>query len=118
MLAQRASVAGTIGVLVSLCFATTGMTANESEQPPYPRSPVIANITFDRTTWVKAAPGSDQFGCTWAKDGNLYAAWGDGGGFGGTNSRGRASLGVARIKGMPPRWHARNVANLGSGLDI
>jgi hypothetical protein len=29
----------------------------------------------------------------------MYAAWGDGGGFGGTESIGRASFGVARIEG-------------------
>ena len=76
---------------------------------PYPPSPVITGITFHQDTWVKAAPGSDQFGTTWARDGDLYLAWGDGGGFGGTNSRGRASLGVARIEGVPPRWHPVNM---------
>ena len=76
---------------------------------PYPPSPVIAGIRFDRSAWFKAAPGSDQFGATWARDGNLYAAWGDGGGFGGTNSKGRSSLGVARIEGTPPHWRGVNV---------
>ncbi len=76
---------------------------------PYPPSPVFAGIRFDKATWVRAAPGSDQFGTTWASDGNLYTAWGDGGGFGGTNRRGRVSLGVARIRGIPPHWRARNV---------
>jgi hypothetical protein len=28
-----------------------------------------------------------------------HAAWGDGGGFGGTNTEGRVKLGVARIEG-------------------
>ncbi len=78
-------------------------------EAPYPPSPVIAGIKFDKSTWVKAAPGSDQFGTTWAADDNLYVAWGDGGGFGGTNKLGRVSLGVARIEGMPPNWRATNV---------
>ncbi|MFZ0456102.1 MAG: hypothetical protein WAM24_20305, partial [Ignavibacteriaceae bacterium] len=34
-------------------------------------------------------------------NGNIYTAWGDGGGFGGTNSDGRVSLGFARIQGYP-----------------
>jgi len=60
--------------------------ADQTASPPYPPSPVIAGVTFDQSTWIKAAPGSDQFGTTWAADDNLYLAWGDGGGFGGTNS--------------------------------
>jgi hypothetical protein len=76
---------------------------------PYPPSKVITGIRFDRSTLVKAAPGSDQFGYTTASDGNVYVFWGDGGGFGGTNSRGRASLGVGRILGMPPAWKGANV---------
>jgi len=76
---------------------------------PYPYSSVISGITFDRSTWVKAAPGSDQFGYTTAADGNIYVAWGDGGGYGGTNSVGRASLGVGRIEGIPPLWRGYNI---------
>ncbi|MFQ6098614.1 MAG: hypothetical protein ACE5O2_12880, partial [Armatimonadota bacterium] len=83
--------------------------AQQPEAAPYPASAVIAGVRFERDTLVKAAPGSDQFGTTWAADGNLYVAWGDGGGFGGTNSLGRVSLGVARIEGTPPTWRARNV---------
>jgi hypothetical protein len=76
---------------------------------PYPYSAVITSITFDESTLRKAAPGSDQFGYTTAFDGNLYVAWGDGGGFGGTNSVGRASLGVARLQNAPPEWQGINV---------
>ena len=88
---------------------TPGPAAEAGQTSPYPPSPVIAGIVFDRDTWVKAAPGSDQFGTTWAADGNLYLAWGDGGGFEGTNSVGRASLGVGRIDGLPPQWKGLNV---------
>ncbi|NCO38789.1 MAG: hypothetical protein COZ06_23255 [Armatimonadetes bacterium CG_4_10_14_3_um_filter_66_18] len=83
--------------------------ADQTASPPYPPSPVIAGVTFDQSTWIKAAPGSDQFGTTWAADDNLYLAWGDGGGFGGTNSLGRASLGVGRLEGLPPQWQGVNV---------
>ncbi len=96
-------------VRVLMCLGLAASARGASARPPYPRSPVMAGISFDRSTLVKGAPGSDQFGTTWARDGNLYVAWGDGGGFGGTNSRGRVSLGVARLEGIPPRWRARNV---------
>jgi hypothetical protein len=42
---------------------------------------------------------------TWSSDGHQYAVWGDGGGFGGGENTGRASLGVARIEG-DSRSHA------------
>jgi hypothetical protein len=68
-------------------------------EPPYPPSPVIKEVRFDWTTHKREAPGSDNWPTTWADDGHQYAAWGDGGGFGGTNSLGRVSLGIARIEG-------------------
>lgn len=77
--------------------------------PPYPPSAAVQSIDWDWTTAVTAAPGSDQWPVTWCADGHLYAAWGDGGGFGGTNSDGRVSMGVARIEGTPPAWQGFNV---------
>ncbi len=94
---------------VWLCQSGVCAPAVALGQAPYPPSPVIAGIAFDQDTLAIAAPGSDQFGTTWAADGNLYAAWGDGGGFGGTNSEGRASLGVVRLEGTPPEWRAANI---------
>ncbi|OYV83456.1 MAG: hypothetical protein B7X04_04145, partial [Parcubacteria group bacterium 21-54-25] len=46
---------------------------------------------------------------TWGNDGNLYSIWGDGGGFGGTNTSGRVSTGIAQIGGTPPSLVATNV---------
>jgi len=37
------------------------------------------------------ANGSDLWPVTWGKDGNVYTFFGDGGGFGGDNQRGRVS---------------------------
>jgi hypothetical protein len=54
-------------------------------EPPYPPSPVIEAVRYDRSSAARAAPGSDNWPTTWADDGHLYTAWGDGGGFGGTN---------------------------------
>ncbi len=76
---------------------------------PYPPSPVIAGVTWDFAHRVRRAPGSDLWPMTWATDGDLYTAWGDGGGFGGTDSNGRASLGFARIHGTPEHFKGINI---------
>ncbi len=79
-------------------------------RPAYPPSPVIAGLTFDDTTARTAAPGSDIWPITWADDGHLYTPWGDGGGFGGTNSDSRVSLGIARIEGGKRDYRGINLA--------
>jgi hypothetical protein len=83
-----------------------------AQPAPYPDSPVIRSIQFDWTSHVRLASGSDNWPVTWAGDGNQYTVWGDGGGFGGTNSIGRSSLGVARIAGD---WHDFKPANVWGG---
>jgi len=81
----------------------TGMEA------PYPPSPVISGISLDWTTHRRAAQGSDNFQLTWADDDHQYGWWGDGGGFGGTNSVGRVGLGFARVEGSDDDWKGFNV---------
>jgi hypothetical protein len=76
---------------------------------PYPPSRVIAGITWDWKTRRTAAPGSDLWPVTWGADDHLYAAWGDGGGFGGTDRDGRVALGFARIEGRPERFVGVNI---------
>lgn len=76
---------------------------------PYPPSELIADIQLDWPTHQRRAQGSDNFQLTWADDGHLYGAWGDGGGFGGTNSRGRVGLGIARIEGPADEYRGFNV---------
>lgn len=75
---------------------------------PYPDSPVITGLSLDWSTHRRGAQGSDNFQLTWADDDNLYGAWGDGGGFGGTSSKGRVGLGVARISGPGHDWTGAN----------
>jgi hypothetical protein len=74
---------------------------------------LIAGITFCwNTTWKAGespARGSDQWSVTWADDDALYTCWGDGGGFGGSNQLGRASLGIGKLLGVPPNWRGVNV---------
>jgi predicted amidohydrolase YtcJ len=78
-------------------------------KPPYAPSPVISGVTFDWSTHKRHAQGSDNFQLTWGADDHQYGAWGDGGGFGGTNSDGRVSLGVARIEGSWDNYRGVNV---------
>ncbi len=79
------------------------------EGRPYPDSPVIKDIVIDWSSHQRHAPGSDNFQLTWADDDHLYGAWGDGGGFAGSNSRGRVGLGVARIEGVSEHYQGYNV---------
>lgn len=78
--------------------------------PVYPPSPVIAKIVFDDTTAKTFAPGSDIWPMTWAANDGLYTAWGDGGGFGGTNDKGRVSFGVAEVRGGKRDYQGVNLA--------
>lgn len=55
-----------------------------------------------------AAQGSDNWPTTWSNDDNQYAMWGDGGGFGGTDTDWRSSLGVARIMGDSDNYQGIN----------
>src|SRR5918997_2138818 len=81
----------------------------EGATHPYPPSPVIEDITWHLDTLATAAPGSDIWSVTWSADDNLYTGWGDGGGFDGTNSDGRVSIGFGRIEGGPERFMGVNV---------
>ena len=75
-----------------------------SAQPaPYPSSSVILAVHwgFSAAKRLRKADGSDIWPCTWALDDALYCAWGDGGGFQGTDGIGRVSLGFARVTGSP-----------------
>lgn len=69
----------------------------------------IRDITFDFSTHKRRAPGSDNWPTTWAEDGNQYTTWGDGGGFDGSNTRGRVSIGVGRVEGTRSSYTGYNV---------
>jgi hypothetical protein len=81
---------------------------------PYAPSPVIAGMKLDWSTHQRHALGSDNFQLTWAGDDHQYGAWGDGGGFGGTNSDGRVGLGFARVEGG---WDDYKGFNVWGGKD-
>jgi hypothetical protein len=94
--------------LVTLCSSPGGSGGLRAD-PPYPESPVIKSLVFDLESLKRAAPGSDLWPMTWADDGHLYTAWGDGGGFGGTNDEGRVALGVGRVEGGAESWRGFNI---------
>jgi hypothetical protein len=70
---------------------------------------VITGVSFDFDTLIERADGSDNWAVTWAEDDSQYTTWGDGGGFGGTDSDARVSMGVARIEGELENFTTRNV---------
>ncbi len=96
---------------ISLSISVTTIADNET---PYPPSLVIQSITWHKETLQSAAPGSDLWPVTWGPDGSIYTSWGDGGGFGGSNSDGRVSMGFARIQGFPEHFE---VININGGKD-
>ena len=80
-----------------------------AQQPPYPPSTVITNITWaPSSTIIRKAYGSDTWPITWADDDNLYTAYGDGRGFD-PKVPDKLSLGFARIEGMPPDFTGINI---------
>jgi len=59
-------------------------------------------------TIVRRAKGSDNWPMTWADDGWLYTAYGDGNGFE-PRLKEKLSLGLARVRGNPPEVVAENL---------
>jgi len=81
-----------------LCLAAPA--GAPAQSAPYPPSPVISSLTFDFSTHVRKAAGSDNWPLTWAADDHQYTSWGDGGGFSGDSSTCRVSLGFGRLEGL------------------
>lgn len=95
---------GVFRALLLSSLALSGLSS--AATAPYPKSGLITALSWDFTNMaaMRKAHGSDLWPLTWAADGNLYGAWGDGGGFDGdSNEIGRVSLGFARISGTPAR---------------
>lgn len=85
---------------------------NETPQPPYPPSPVIAAIQWaPPETIVRKAPGSDNWPLTWGDDGTMYGAYGDGQGFAPFVEK-KLSLGLCRIRGGPADLCGENVRSV------
>jgi glycerophosphoryl diester phosphodiesterase len=97
---------------VTMLSPTTGFS---QRMPAYPPSPAISSVWFDMASLVELAPGSDNWPVTWAADDRQYTSWGDGGGFGGSNTVGRVSYGVGVIDGGPRDYRCQNLWG-GAGL--
>ncbi len=86
----------------------------EAFLPPCPPSPVIKRIEWAprseivRRCHMKGRDGSDNWPLTWADDGDLYTAWGDGWGFNPPTET-KLSMGCAKVSGSPPGIEGRNV---------
>ena len=80
-----------------------------SVESSYPPSEILSGLDIDWSTRISLAPGSGDWGITWADDDHQYAPWGNGGGFGGTNADGRVYLGIVRIEGDKDNYTGFNV---------
>jgi len=89
---------GTLAQLI-VGFALVSPIASEvlAQSAPYPPSQVVLGVTYDWSTRVRRAAGSDNWPITWADDDHQYSSWGDGNGFNPGDTR--VSLGFARIEG-------------------
>jgi hypothetical protein len=96
-------------VIASLVLVSVASGGSAVTEAPYPHSRVLQSIEWHWPTYITAAVGSDLWPVAWGADNQLYAAWGDGGGFGGSDSDGRVALGFARIEGTPEHWRGINV---------
>src|SRR5262249_30880948 len=80
----------------------------EAVTTPYPPSPVITGITWAPPSAIaRGAEDSDIWATTWADDGHLYTAYGDGTGFAPKVPE-KLSLGLARIEGGPDHFTGVN----------
>ncbi|MHC4229110.1 MAG: serine hydrolase, partial [Planctomycetota bacterium] len=90
-------------------IVTAVTAANEKGRAPYPPSPVIKGIEWAPVeTIIRRASGSDNWPTTWADDGNLYSAYGDGWGFE-PKTKKKLSLGIVKIVGAPTDFQGLNV---------
>ena len=64
---------------------------------PYPDSPVITGVDWDRSSYRSAGDGGDIWATASASDGNVYAAWGDGK----VTCPDKVSYGVAALPAKP-----------------
>ncbi len=99
---------------MALCIFYCSLT--HAQEAPYPRSRAIIDLTFDTATIHQHGLGSDQWPMTWASDGSMVAAWGDGYGWNGNaETTKKRSIGVSKIDGVPPALEADDTWGAGPG---
>jgi hypothetical protein len=83
-------------------------TAN-AQTAPYPPSSLITRVDWaPKESILRHAKGCDNWPLTWADDGNLYGAYGDGNGFEPFLPE-KLSLGLATISGGPADFRGANL---------
>ena len=89
-------------MLKPVCFAALGLGAMLAgpvqAAPPYPASTAITGLRWDVGSYRWTGAGGDIWPVTWAADGTVLTAWGDGV----IGCRQKASYGVAAVAGDPP----------------
>jgi hypothetical protein len=66
---------------------------------PYAASSILGGVSWDQTSKVRYASGSDIWDSMWASDGNVYGFWGDGFGF---LSGSKKFIGLSKLVGSSP----------------
>jgi hypothetical protein len=91
--------------------------ASPNGDAPYCPSTLVRSATWNWSSGVNQQNGSDLWPVTWGVDGSVYLFFGDGGGFFGSDSNGRASFGIARLTGSQPVVDATHATNVYGGLN-
>ncbi len=82
------------------------------DRAPCPPSPVVESLQWDPPSKiVRKASGSDNWPMTWADDGHLYTAYGDGWGFEPKVPE-KLSLGFARVEGPAGDFRGVNIRSV------
>ena len=96
-------------LLVVLLLPARQMGKDKWPGAPYPASQAIQGIEWaPADTIIHKAEGGDNWPITWADDGNLYTAYGDGQGFEPRVDK-KLSLGFAKVTGGPQDFIGVNV---------
>ena len=97
-------------------FAMIFAAVSPAATPPYPPSPVIAEIRWAPVeTIIRQAKDGDNWPLTWAADDALYTTWGDGTGFI-PKVKQKLSAGFARVTGTPDRFVGENIRSTAEQL--
>lgn len=91
--------------------SNTWSNAENPKNPPYPASELIKAVKWAPVpSIVRRAPGGDNWPMTWADDGALYTAYGDGNGFE-PFVPDKLSLGFVRVTGDPDNFQGVNLVS-------
>src|SRR5260370_6711910 len=82
-----------------IVFFAAAVSALSAADVPYPRSPVVTRLTWERDVVRLGVNTDDNWPSTWGDDDVLYTSWGDGGGF--TLKDPKLSLWLAKIAVNP-----------------